>query len=209
MEQISTQLFPSIHAYIERLAAGIADIPPDRQEILLQIRQFVAQQAAQGKSAELIFICTHNSRRSHFGQIWAKVLADFYGFAHVKTYSGGTEATAFHPNAIDALRSVGFEILPQSDGSNPHYKVSYGSNIEPIEAWSKVFSDEQNPQADFCAIMTCSEADEACPYVPGAAQRIALPFIDPKVSDGTPQQAETYALRCQQIATELAFVFGP
>ncbi|MEZ4829266.1 MAG: hypothetical protein R3C61_23710 [Bacteroidia bacterium] len=55
--------------------------------------------------------------------------------------------------------------------------------------------------------MTCSEADEACPAVFGAEIRISLPFDDPKISDGTPAQAETYAYRSRQIAAELDFVF--
>ncbi|MEL6852382.1 MAG: protein-tyrosine-phosphatase, partial [Bacteroidota bacterium] len=56
--------------------------------------------------------------------------------------------------------------------------------------------------------MTCVEADEACPVVFGASARIALPFIDPKVSDGTPEQDTTYAARSQHIATEMAYVFA-
>ena len=76
-----------------------------------------------------------------------------------------------------------------------------------MEAWSKVYTNDANPTQGFCAIMTCSEADEACPAVFGAKARVSLPFEDPKKADGTPQEAETYLARCQQVATELAFVF--
>ena len=58
------------------------------------------------------------------------------------------------------------------------------------------------------AILTCVEADGACPFIAGAAQRIALPFEDPKAFDNTPQQSEKYEERSLQIATELLYVFS-
>ena len=54
------------------------------------------------KPLNLIFICTHNSRRSHMGQLWAQVAAFYYGIEHVYCYSGGTEATAFNPRSVKA-----------------------------------------------------------------------------------------------------------
>lgn len=54
--------------------------------------------------------------------------------------------------------------------------------------------------------MVCDEADEACPAVPGASGRFAIPYVDPKVSDDTPGEAATYDERCAQIAREMLFV---
>jgi len=56
--------------------------------------------------------------------------------------------------------------------------------------------------------MTCSEADEACPFVPGGCRRSSLPYTDPKSSDGTPQQEEIYFARSIEIATEMVFTFS-
>jgi len=56
--------------------------------------------------------------------------------------------------------------------------------------------------------MTCSQADEACPMITGADQRIALTYEDPKVSDGTDQQEKIYKERSEQIATEMKYVFS-
>ena len=56
--------------------------------------------------------------------------------------------------------------------------------------------------------MTCSSADEGCPFVLGSDQRIAVSYDDPKISDGTPQQSATYLARSLQIATEMKYVFS-
>jgi hypothetical protein len=56
--------------------------------------------------------------------------------------------------------------------------------------------------------MTCSEADKNCPVVRGAAVRVALPYEDPKVADGTPAEAARYDERSRQIATEMFYLFS-
>jgi hypothetical protein len=71
-----------------------------------------------------------------------------------------------------------------------------------------VYADAANPQREFCAIMTCSQADEACPNVAGAANRIAIPYEDPKAADGTPEEAAVYDERCAQIARETLYAFS-
>jgi hypothetical protein len=86
--------------------------------------------------------------------------------------------------------------------------AAFAEGIEPLECFSKVYDAEPNPTSDFCAVMTCSEADKNCPAVRGAAIRISLPFEDPKVADGTPEEAATYDERCAQIAREMLFVFS-
>lgn len=203
----ASSMFPVLQQHLHAWAADAQDLPDERKARLQQIATYIQARHAAREAAELVFICTHNSRRSHLGQIWAKVWADYYGIQPVHTYSGGTEATAFHPNAIQALRTQGLVIEAATEAPNPRYSVCYAHDFPSLEAWSKVYSDPTNPQRDFCAIMTCSEADEACPIVFGASQRVSLPFEDPKVSDGTPEQEQTYRERSQQIATELSYVF--
>ena len=82
----------------------------------------------------------------------------------------------------------------------------YTANMQPIIGFSKTFDHPFNPKSNFGAIMTCSSADEDCPFVEGSDGRFALTFEDPKVYDNTPQQAEKYRERCIQIATELLYV---
>ena len=77
----------------------------------------------------------------------------------------------------------------------------------PVIAFSKVYDAPVNPSEGFVAVMTCTQADEDCPYIPGAALRVALPYDDPKASDGSTAEAATYDERCRQIATEMFYLF--
>ena len=178
--------------------------PKNHLQSLETLAEYMRQNQAGGKTSRLNFICTHNSRRSHFGQVMAQVLAAHLGFK-VQTYSGGTEATAFNANAVTALRELGVAVERLDDGVNPHYRVVTGALVS--ETFSKVFSAEPNPQREFAAIMVCSSADAGCPFVPGAEKRISLPFEDPKISDGTPQQAATYRERALEMGKSLAWAF--
>ena len=60
----------------------------------------------------------------------------------------------------------------------------------------------------FAAVMTCSHADKACPLVYGASARFSTPYVDPKVSDGTPEERDTYDERCAQIAREMLYAMS-
>ena len=199
-------LNPEIESVIPQLVATVAEIAEPRRARLLEIAAWIAERGAAGQPAALTFICTHNSRRSHISQLWAQALAWKLGLDHVGCYSGGTEATAFHPNAVAAMRACGFEIAIAEESDNPIHHVRYSGETEPVIVFSKTFGDAFNPATGFAAIMTCNDADEACPFVPGAAARFALPYEDPKASDGTPDAARVYFERSLHIAAEMLFV---
>jgi arsenate reductase (thioredoxin) len=199
-------LNPELYAYINLIKKDFSKIPKDRVEELDKIVAFIKKQVKTSQPVQLTYICTHNSRRSHFGQIWAATAAAYYKIPNVKTYSGGTETSAFNERAVAACQRAGFDITKTSDGKNPIYNVSYGAGT--LRAFSKKYDDASNPQSNFCAIMTCSQADEACPVVKGAAARVAVPYDDPKAFDGTAQETAKYDERCKQIATETLYVFS-
>ncbi len=200
-------LLPSLRASLAALAPGMDAIPADRREHLERLAGFVQTKRVAGETARLVFICTHNSRRSQMGQLWAAAAAVYYGVDHVETYSGGLEVTAFNPRAVDALTRAGFQI-EAGTGDNPHRKVTFATGAAPIETFSKKFGDPFNPQQSFAAVMTCSHADAACPLVLGASLRVSIPYEDPKASDGTPEETATYDARSKQIATEMLFLFS-
>jgi arsenate reductase len=56
--------------------------------------------------------------------------------------------------------------------------------------------------------MTCSQADNGCPFIAGAEERIPITFEDPKISDNTAEQTKIYSERSLQIATEMFYVFS-
>ena len=203
-----TPVNKKLQTYIAQREAEIATISGERKKQLDNLVDAIRERLDAGETAKLNFICTHNSRRSHLSQLWAWTAAAHYGVANIETFSGGTEATAFHPRAVNALQQAGFTVEPTTDGSNPIYRVICGDKGSPVNCFSKKYSDPTNPQRDFVAVMTCTHADENCPLITGATRRISLPFDDPKAFDGTPEEAAKYAERCAQIARELLYVFS-
>ncbi len=204
----TSALFPSLASYVAGLEADFDQISDLRRALLDKLAHYVGQAQQAGRTPQLVFICTHNSRRSHLGQLWAAALTHHYGAGPLETYSGGTEATAFNPRAVAALQAEGFRIEMVQEGTNPVYEVHYAEGVSPLRAWSKVFDAPGNPQQHFGAVMTCAEADAGCPFVPGADLRIALTYEDPKAFDDTPQETEKYRERSHQIARELAYAFA-
>jgi hypothetical protein len=201
-------LLPAVQAYLDARIAEFGRIPASRRTILDALGTYVSSRVRSGEPCRLTFICTHNSRRSHFGQVWAGVAGAHFRIPDLSTYSGGTQATAFHPHAIAALRRAGLRIEPTTDGPNPIHLVRFAPDAPPIACFSKACADAPNPASDFAAIMTCAEADAACPIVPGAAIRLPIPYADPKDSDGTPDQDAAYDDRCAQIARETAYALS-
>ena len=201
----------SVHAALEQSIQGllplVEELPEARRSALEQVASFVSSRRAKGDSTDLVFICTHNSRRSQMGQLWAAAAAAHFGIDGVRSHSGGTEVTAFNPRAIAAVQRAGFSVS-NPGGDNPHYRISFDEAAAPLVCFSKTYDDPSNPSTDFVAIMTCSEADEACPVVFGAALRAPIRYEDPKTSDGTPEERATYDERCRQIGAEMLYLFS-
>ena len=187
---------------------NINTVSSERKIILKPLIDFIQSKIDKKEKVRLNFICTHNSRRSHLSQIWAQTMAHHFNIKNVNCYSAGTEATALFPIIADTLVNSGFNINRKSDNSNPIYTINYAENEHPIIGFSKTLYDDFNPKSEFAAIMTCSEADEGCPFIAGAEKRISVPFEDPKAFDNTPQQLEKYNERSMQIATEMRYVFS-
>jgi arsenate reductase len=201
-------MITSIKTYCDDLVNNFSSIKPERKILLEKISQYIQQKKQENKSIQLVYVCTHNSRRSHFGQIWAQVAAYYYHVKNVQTFSGGTEATAFNINAINAVKRVGFDVKKTTDSINPIYDLHYDEIEKPIECFSKVYNDDVNPKYEFAAIMTCSDAEENCPFIPGVELRIGTTYDDPKAFDNTPLQDAKYDERCKQIALETFYVFS-
>lgn len=199
-------LFSELEKVIRKLNPQV--ISEERKASLQPLTEFVRSKVAKGQEIRINFICTHNSRRSHLSQVWAQTIAYYFAIKNVHCYSGGTEATALFPMVVDTLKNSGFQIKTISQNENPIYCIKYADNEHPIIGFSKILNDDFNPKSEFAAIMTCDSANEACPFVPGAEQRIPITFEDPKVFDNTPHKAEKYKERSLQIATEMYYVFS-
>lgn len=205
---VAADFFSEVDRYVEASLAEFDRIPEDRRKALRKVAAYVSKQVDSGQDVRLTFICTHNSRRSHMSQLWAQTAAEYFGIPGVSTFSGGTETTAFNPRAVAAMRRAGFRVEKSGEGDNPVYVVSNGRGRQPMTAFSKEYFHESNPQQDFCAVMTCSRADESCPVVRGAAYRVAIPYDDPKAFDGTALESAKYDERCRQISREMLYLFS-
>jgi arsenate reductase len=200
-----------------KLNAGIAEaiqafetkaIPEERKSTLKMLIDYIQDKVNNCEPIRLNFICTHNSRRSHLAQVWAQTMASHFNIMSVYCYSGGTEATALFPIVSETLKKTGFIITKISKGENPVYAIKYSANEHPVIGFSKTYDSDFNPTSSYAAIMTCSQADKDCPFIPGAEKRIPITFEDPKTFDNTSQQTEKYMERSLQIAAEMFYIFS-
>lgn len=196
----------SILSKISTLINNISteELSPVRKELLQVLIDYIVKK--QGGKVHLNFICTHNSRRSQFAQIWAIIAANYYGI-NISCYSGGTEVTAFNQRAVESLKRSGL-IITRDGNDNPVYSIKYSEDKDAIKAYSKLYDASVNPDSDFAAVMTCSDADADCPFIPGAKQRIPIHYNDPKEFDDRPEEEIMYDKRSRQIASEMFYVFS-
>jgi arsenate reductase (thioredoxin) len=109
--------------------------------------------------ARVLFLCTHNSARSQMAEGLLRHLAG----ERFEAYSAGTEATHVRPLAIRAMDEIGADISEQESETLDRYLG------EPFDY----------------AITVCDDANEACPYFPGAKNRLhwSLPQDLPRRRD--------------------------
>jgi len=195
---------PTLQTTINK--AKVLPISEERKAILQELILYIQQKTDAEKTVNLNFICTHNSRRSQFSQIWAQTAADLSGI-EAACFSGGVEVTEFNERAVNSIKRAGFRVT-KNGLENPKYFIFHSDDSEPIVAFSKIFDDSANAPTGFAAIMTCSHADENCPFIPGAEARIPVRYEDPKTFDGTPEESEKYDERSLQIASEMFYVFS-
>lgn len=198
------KLHPALVATITSISGK--EPTPERQQKLQPIIAYLQQKIKEEQPLQLHFICTHNSRRSQLAQVWAKSAAVFYSI-DVSTFSGGTEVTACHDHVISTLKADGFTVA-QSGSNNPKFRICSGLTENDVVLYSKAVDAPENPKSGFAAVMTCSDAEENCPFIFGAEQRVSLPYEDPKKFDNTAVVAEKYKERSRQIAQEMLFVFS-
>ena len=120
-----------------------------------------------GERRRVLFLCTHNSARSQM----AEGLLRHLGGDRFEVHSAGTEATRVRPLAIRAMGELGIDIAGQQSKTLDRYID------QPFDL----------------VITVCDEANEACPFFPGARARLHWSFPDPSKATGTDeQQLATY-----------------
>ena len=110
----------------------------------------------------VLFLCTHNSARSQMAEGLLRALAG----DRFEAMSAGTEATHVRPLAIRAMRELGVDISGQESKTLDRYLR------EPFDY----------------VITVCDDASEACPFFPGAANRLHWSFEDPSRAKGSEEE---------------------
>ena len=117
---------------------------------------------ASGKKARVLFLCTHNSARSQMAEGLVRHLAgDRFG-----AFSAGTEATRVRAEAILVMAELGIDVS--------------GQESETVHRYLKETFDY--------LITVCDEANESCPFFPGAKERLHWSLPDPSAAGGTEEE---------------------
>ena len=204
-----TRLLPRLREHADRLTASFDQISERHRLAGQPLADWIAKNHRPGQPLDVIVVCTGNSRRSILGATMGNIAAAYYGMPEIRFHSGGTAPTAFNARTVASLKEIGVEIQPtgqeaargEPETANPIYRVRWGTpaasggpSLEATE-FSKHYDDPANPSKDFAALMVCGEADAGCPFVRGSALRVSMPYLDPKIYDGSSLEAAKYAER--------------
>jgi arsenate reductase len=118
-----------------------------------------ASRAMSEKPIRVLFLCTHNSARSQMAEGLLRALSD----GQVEALSAGTEATIVRPEAIAVMGEIGIDISKQS---------------------SKTLDRFRDQQLDE-VVTVCDDANESCPFFPGARRRRHWSIDDPSRVQGS------------------------
>jgi len=121
-----------------------------------------AERADVAQRCRVLFLCTHNSARSQMAEGLLRYLAG----DRFEAYSAGTEATRVRPLAIRVMEEIGIDTSSQA---------------------SKTLDRYLNEPFDY-VITVCDEANEACPFFPGASTRLHWSLTDPSQAEGSQQE---------------------
>ena len=199
-------LLPKVRRHADLLSTQSDLIEEHHRVAADDLVNWISENYQPGNPLTVIVVCTGNSRRSILGSTMGNIAAAYYGLLDIRFYSGGTTPSAFNQRTIAALKEIGVEAEPSgeeaprgsSEEANPIYRVRWGTGLETME-FSKLYSDAENPQSGFAAVMVCDQAEAECPIVKGASRRISAPYLDPKEYDGTTIEASKYAERRDDI----------
>lgn len=183
------------------------DLISDSRKMKLELLAFSISELQDADRLQgVVFVCTHNSRRSQLAEIWFRYAMHHYGLNFSESYSAGTETTAFNYRMVEAIKEFGFEISQLTQSDNPVYQLCIDGHPTGPKMFSKKLDHSDLPDENFIAIMVCSDADTNCPVVPGVSLRVSLPYLDPKDSDGTPNEKTAYKEKVMEIGREMLFL---
>ena len=193
--------------YCESLEDEFNNVPDSTQEQLKVAGTYIINRLNNGQIASISFVCEHNSRKSHLGQIWTTLATQYYQLDHVKCYSGGTTPTYVNQRIINALGNTGIQISEKGiAGHGPKYLLDYGKSSRGFEIFSKRFDHPMNPDTNYLAISLCLNPDECCPISYGADKQLSIPYEDLQPFGNTPLESAKYDEQCRMVARDMFYM---
>lgn len=107
----------------------------------------------------VLFLCVHNSARSQM----AEGMLRAWGGDRFEARSAGNEVSEVRPLAVRAMSEIGIDISRKR---------------------SKAVGEFNGQHFDY-AVTVCDDAEEACPFFPGAGAQLHWSFDDPSAAQGT------------------------
>ena len=111
---------------------------------------------------KILFICTHNSARSQMAEGFVRTM---YGDRYDEL-SGGTEPYEVNLYAVRVMEEIGIDISHQKAKSIDQF---LNEKIDDV-------------------VTVCDQANEACPFFPGAKNTFHKGFQDPGQVEGTEEE---------------------
>ncbi len=117
----------------------------------------------------VLVLCTGNSARSIMAEAYINHIGGQIGDTRWRAVSAGSHPTGrVNPFALQALAEAG--IAAPKDARS--------------KSWDE-FAKPDSPPIDLVITVCDNAANEVCPYFPGPAQKVHLPFPDPASVTGT------------------------
>ena len=199
-------MYNNLKISIEDLNIPFNSLNKKRLEILDQILVYLKELVANELELNVIFVCTHNSRRSQFAQFWLDTLLHNFGIKNYNIFSAGTVETQVHENVISVIENYGFSVTKDRKIKNKKYKIALDKGYE-INLFSKeITSIQEARKRSFILIFVCDSALENCPFVHGNHKRFSLTFEDPGRYDDDLNALEYYQKCANDIAAEMHYL---
>lgn len=198
---------PELMSYCLSLPAAFPDIPDSTRIMLEKAGEYIINKLEAGHETDISFVCEHNSRKSHMGNIWSQMAILYYKLDNIKSYSGGTTPTYVNQRIIRALENTGFQISEKGiAGNGPKYHLDFGEPSEGFEIFSKRYDHPMNPDTNYLAITLCYNPEECCPITGGADEQLTIPYEDLQPFDNSPEEAAMYDEQCRIIARDMFYL---
>ena len=208
------RLLPKVREHADLLTTSFDMIDETHRLAGQKLADWIAKNYRPGQPLDVVVVCTGNSRRSILGATMGNIAAAYYGMPEIRFHSGGTAPTAFNARTVNDAQGnrrrdradrqgsgAGGAEDGESDVSRPlgNARRNRAGRRWKRRSFPSTTTIRPIPQQGFAALMVCGEADAACPFVKGAALRVSMPYLDPKIYDGGAYETAKYAERRDDI----------